>query len=57
MLATADRFISSVPLATRNNRSIHLQIGVAKSEKEIVDTHALLDSGAEGTFIDNRFVD
>jgi gag-polyprotein putative aspartyl protease len=36
---------------------IHLQIGVAKSGKEIVDTHALLDSGAEGTFIDNRFVD
>jgi ADP-heptose:LPS heptosyltransferase len=35
---------------------MHLPIAVAESEKETVETKALLDCGAGGTFIDQRFV-
>jgi hypothetical protein len=35
---------------------MHLPIEVAESEKETVEMKALLDCGAGGTFIDQRFV-
>ena len=55
MLDTANRIsISSVLLATLKNQSMCLPIRVAEGRERIVETKALLDSGAGGMFIDQN---
>src|ERR1700723_2014304 len=48
--------ISSVLVASVKNQSMHLPITVGKSVNETVETKALLDLGAGGIFIDQRFI-
>ena len=56
MLDTTDRIsISSVLLATLKNQSMCLPIRVAEGKERIIETEALLDSGAGGMFIDQNF--
>ena len=56
MLDTADRVsISSVFLATLKNQSMSLPIRVGEGKERIIETEALLDSGAGGMFIDQNF--
>ena len=48
--------IHSVLIAEMNGTSMHIPVSLlSKNAEKIIDTHALIDSGARGTFIDQNF--
>ena len=47
--------VSSVVTCDPKNKSMHLPLTIETSNKNI-GTHALVDSGAEGLFINKRFI-
>jgi hypothetical protein len=58
MPATAELSVCSVLLATMNKQSMRLPIHVAGSDRrKVIETEALLDSGAGGTFMNQDFTE
>jgi gag-polyprotein putative aspartyl protease len=54
----AELSVCSVLLATMNKQSMHLPIQVAGSDRrKVIETEALLDSGAGGTFMNQDFAE
>ncbi|KAF8231649.1 hypothetical protein L208DRAFT_1203629, partial [Tricholoma matsutake] len=58
MPVTTEVSVGSVLLATMNRQSMRLSIWVAESDNgKDITTNVLLDSGAEGVFIDSKFIE
>ncbi|KAF8229713.1 hypothetical protein L208DRAFT_1208253, partial [Tricholoma matsutake] len=58
MPGTTELSISSVLLATLKNQSMHLDIKVLGADgRKVIETEALLDSGAGGVFMSHEFAE